>query len=414
MPSTTTPNMALTLPTVGTQLAPTWADNINSDFLLLDQHNHTPGSGVPITPAGLDISSDLTFQSHNGIGLRSLRLVTQTSPLSLPTDKTCVYTSGADLYYNDSVGNQVRITQSGAVAGTPGSIANLVSPASATYVSATPAFVFQSGASISANIDGGAHVIRENILNAKGITLTSPASLANNYSLTMFTALPASNFPVLVNSSGNLTAALLTGTELVNSITLGGNPSVPGTLNAATLSVSGVSTLTGQVNFGANLNSTTASGTLKFNSGMSAESYNLAKAAVQLNNKLMLASNTVILDGISPTAMRMISATDGTVFTIPVTPSPVGGFCILIVRGRVSAAGTINSGEGFTITPLGSGAYTITFTSTFSSIPSVCITAEVNSVYFNINTVSASSCNVQANPNVNQPFSFIAIGGRPA
>lgn len=111
----TTPNMGLTTPIVGVTTSPTWALNVNSDLSIIDQHDHSSGNGVQITPAGLNITIDLPFNDNNATTLRSSRYTSQGSPLSLVTDIGCTYVSGADLYYNDTIGNQIRLTQSGSI-----------------------------------------------------------------------------------------------------------------------------------------------------------------------------------------------------------------------------------------------------------------------------------------------------------
>src|SRR4051812_17947618 len=120
MSSTTSPNMNLLIPTVGSEPGPEYAQDVNDSLTLIDQHDHTPGHGVQINPDGMDISSDLTFNNHNLTNARSIRFSPQGSPLALAADLGCIYESGVDLYYNDGNGNQVRLTQSGSVAGTSG------------------------------------------------------------------------------------------------------------------------------------------------------------------------------------------------------------------------------------------------------------------------------------------------------
>lgn len=205
---TISPNMNLIIPAVGTTVGPDWALDINASLSLVDQHNHASGNGVPISPPGLDINEELSFQGNDAVDFRSVRFTAQLTPIALPADLGCLYVAGVDLYYNDENGNQIRITDSGGVAGTPGSIGNLTPPAAVTYVSATPAYVFQSDASTSADLDAGSITIRENIANAKGITISSPAALANDYTLTLPGALPASNKILRVDNSGNISATL--------------------------------------------------------------------------------------------------------------------------------------------------------------------------------------------------------------
>jgi hypothetical protein len=199
------PNMSLPIPVVGEDPGPDWAENLNSCFTILDQHNHAAGSGVPINPAGININADLTFNSFNLTGARSVRMIAQGSPIGLPDDLDCVYVSGVDLYYNDGNGNQVRITQSGGVAGSPGSIGSLTSPASATYVSANDTFVWQSDANTPANMDAASYILRNLTANSFGLTLAPPNAMGSNTTITLPT-LPASTKIMTLDSAGNMGA----------------------------------------------------------------------------------------------------------------------------------------------------------------------------------------------------------------
>lgn len=202
MPNTLSPNMSLILPTIGQEPGPNWAQDLNSSLSLVDQHNHASGSGVQITPAGLNINTDLTFNGNNAVNLKSTRFVSQISPLSSGLDIGCVYVSGADLYYNDTLGNQVRLTIAGAVNGTPGSIGGLVAPATVTYVPANQAYVFQSNVNTSGSLDIGPVTIRNNTASSNGITIEPPTPLTGNYTITLPGSTPASTGIMQMSATG--------------------------------------------------------------------------------------------------------------------------------------------------------------------------------------------------------------------
>lgn len=199
-----TPNMGLTLPTISQTVGPTYAVEINNDLSTLDGHNHTPGSGSQIPTSGLNINSDLSFNGVNATTLRSTRFSSQSSVLSLGTDLRCLYSVSADLYYNDGSGNNIRLTQSGGVAGSPGSISGLASPASATYSSGISTFIWQSNVNTPANLDAGSIILRNNTAGSNGLTL-SPPSLGTNYTLTL-PALPAGLSIMTLDNLGNISA----------------------------------------------------------------------------------------------------------------------------------------------------------------------------------------------------------------
>lgn len=200
------PNMNLPVPGVGLTDGPQYATDVNNCLTLVDQHDHSPGKGVQITPAGLNITSDLPININNLTLARSVRFSPQVTPLAGPSDLGCLYESGVDLYYNDGSGNQVRITQSGGVAGSPGSIANLTSPASASYVALTKTFVWQSDALTPANLDAGSLILRNIVSGSDGLTL-SPPTLVSDYTLTL-PFIPGSTKLMTLDASGVMAATV--------------------------------------------------------------------------------------------------------------------------------------------------------------------------------------------------------------
>jgi hypothetical protein len=206
--STTTTNMLLTVPGVTTEPGPEYASQINGDLNIIDAHDHSTGKGVPVTPGGININANLPFNGNNAVTLRSTRFQAQGNPLTstASSDIGCTYVAGVDLYYNDLSGNQIRLTQGGGVAGAAGSITNLVSPASAEYVSASSKFVWQSDSNIAADMDFRSAILRNSSAGSFGVTLMAP-TLANNYSLTLPTIPGSTNFMTL-DASGNMGATI--------------------------------------------------------------------------------------------------------------------------------------------------------------------------------------------------------------
>lgn len=199
-------NMGMPIPQVGVEPGPQWATDINNSLTIIDRHDHSPGSGVQVTPDGLNISKDLTFNGNNATLLRSSRYSAQGSPLAGASDLGAVYVSGVDLYYNDELGNQVRITQNGSVTGVSGSITGLVSPASASYSPGTQTFIWQSDVNQAANMDARSYILRNSTASPFGLTLEAP-TLTSDYDITL-PLLPASNSILSINTSGAITAGI--------------------------------------------------------------------------------------------------------------------------------------------------------------------------------------------------------------
>lgn len=197
-------NMNLPIPVVGVDPGPDWANNINASLTTLDLHNHTGGLGTLVPVSGLSINADLPMNFNNLIGTNSVRFSSSSFSPTFP-NIGCIYISGSNLFYNDLDGNQIAITAGGNVAGTPGSISGLTSPAGASYNSGDATFIFQSAASTAANLDCSSILMRNLISGSNAVTLEPPATIATNYTITLPT-LPTSQQVVTLDSSGNLSA----------------------------------------------------------------------------------------------------------------------------------------------------------------------------------------------------------------
>lgn len=199
-------NMSLVVPTVGVEIGPNWASDLNASLLIIDAHTHNPGSGVQITPSGININTDLGFNSNNAVALRSSRFTPQAMPIEAAADLGCLYEAGVDLYYNDGAGNQIRITQSGSVAGSSGTITGLPSgTASAAYDSGSGTFQFQQATSTGANLDVASVIIRYPgsypTPAGNAIMLEAPSSLNSLYALTL-PSLPAQTNVMTLTAEG--------------------------------------------------------------------------------------------------------------------------------------------------------------------------------------------------------------------
>lgn len=226
MSSTISPNMGLIVPGVGTEPGPTWASDLNSSLGSIDQHNHSAGQGVQITPTGININTDLSINANNLTMVKTVNFTAQLSSIpGTSPNLGCVYVAGNELYYNDEAGNVVQITNTGSVNAGAGSITGLPSgTASATYSSGSKTFIWQSSTSTAANLDAGSVILREVVPSANGVTLSSPTSLAADYTLIM-PLVPAVTSFVTLDNSGNMGSNIpvlgaLTGANLVPTQTI--------------------------------------------------------------------------------------------------------------------------------------------------------------------------------------------------
>lgn len=232
------PNMNLPIPVVGNEPGPTYAEDVNNSLTLVDSHDHSPGSGVQITPNGLNINTDLTFSNNFATNVAGVTFQAQTST---PANFT-IHSEGVDLYYVDGNGNNIQITSAGGVVGTPGSITGLVSPASATYIPGNQTFVWQSNIGIAANMDAGSLLLRNLSPNSTfALTLSPPAALSSNYTITLPT-LPASSKILTISNAGAVSAV----TDVDNStiVISSNNLQVPsGGITATQLATDSVTTV---------------------------------------------------------------------------------------------------------------------------------------------------------------------------
>lgn len=212
----TTPNIGLTqpVPGVGGTPGPQWASEINSDLELLDEHDHAPGRGVAVTPAGLNINADLEFNTHDAASIRGAKFVTQVSDLA--TFST-VFVKNGELTFIDGVGNVVALTAAGSVAGATGSISGLVSPASAVYSPVSKSFTWSFDSSKPARM-ANADIIMYPYDGVTAfvntITLKVPTAIAAAYSLTLPAAVPTNPNVLSMSGAGALSTGMADGTAV--------------------------------------------------------------------------------------------------------------------------------------------------------------------------------------------------------
>lgn len=346
--------MLLRIPAVGDEAGPDYALDVNFDLAsILDSHDHTPGRGVQITPAALNINTALPINNNFITNIAGLTLMAQSSTPAINT----IYESGVDLFFVDGIGNNIRLTQSGGVAGTPGSIGGLAPPASVTYSSGSQTFVFQSGIGIAANLDGGSLLMRNLSPNSTfALTLSPPSSLANDYTITMPLPPGAPSF-LAMDSSGTITAA----------------PTILGALTTSNLSpTAGI------------LGTQIAAATI--NGSNLVSNIDLAGNLVTENGKAVVIANTNAASSLA------------------------------IIRCAFNSSGGLVSGEGASAVLGSPGAYAISFSTAFADVPMIQITPAAFAVVGFTTSVASSSVLIQfvnlASTPTSVGFNFLAIGQR--
>lgn len=120
----TSPNMNIDLPIVQVTIGPQWASDLNEAIgTTIDAHDHSPGKGVPITPAGIAINSDLSFNNNRAIAVAQTIFQEQDAAPTGNPNAGSVYVVNGDLYYTNGAGVPVQITV-GPVVNAAGSAGN--------------------------------------------------------------------------------------------------------------------------------------------------------------------------------------------------------------------------------------------------------------------------------------------------
>jgi hypothetical protein len=227
MASTISPNMNLIVPTVGSEPGPNYALDINSSLTLIDQHDHSPGRGVQITPAGININSNLSFNDNALLNLNYESFIAQASvPTTvLQAISVAPVSSINELFYTDSNGNSTQITKNGSVNAIASSIPG------ESYVAGT--FIWTQAQSslptTPANFDIGSITIRPNVaMTTNGVVLGPPSGISSQYGINL-PLLPVGTPAFLtIDTSGNIssspsTVAGITGANIAAATITGSN-----------------------------------------------------------------------------------------------------------------------------------------------------------------------------------------------
>ena len=122
-----TANMNLELPTVSITAGPTWAEDLNAAFDLVDVHDHSSGKGVKITPAGIDINANLDVQNYIFYNFKASRYEEQSATLTGASYVNSIYSVLGNLYFTNGAGTAIQITSGSSIAAVAGSAVSVES-----------------------------------------------------------------------------------------------------------------------------------------------------------------------------------------------------------------------------------------------------------------------------------------------
>ncbi len=195
--------MNLPIPGVGTEAGPNYAQDVNASLTLIDQHDHSLGSGVQITPAGLNINAALTLNNNNLTAVASVVFVNQSA---IATSQAIYVKPGTltnDLWYNNSAGVPVQLTSGNAVNAT---IANLPGE---SFDGTTFIWKQGDGSTTPANFDIGSITIRPNVAaTTYGVVIQPPSAISSEYDF-ILPILPAAKSFMSIDQNGTVLAGPL-------------------------------------------------------------------------------------------------------------------------------------------------------------------------------------------------------------
>lgn len=205
----TLPNMGIELPVIGGD-AGVWDDKLNAALMLTDSHDHTPGKGVRIRTAALEIDGDLSFGGHGATALGKVALST-IAPLTTGARTFFVSSADNELYFRSSAGTNIKVTSGGTlnlslVGGILGDYA--AAGAEVAYDAANERYTFkQHGVTKPwARLASGPVRIHEHgTTESVFVELAVAAALAAPYTLTLPAALPATHAIAQVAPDGTVT-----------------------------------------------------------------------------------------------------------------------------------------------------------------------------------------------------------------
>lgn len=104
-----TVNMNLALPTPGGDDG-VWDTELNAALTVIDAHDHTPGKGLLIPTAGLNLNTDVPFNNNKATELKAAQFQDAgTAPTGI-SNANQVQTASGDLWFTNGSGVAVQIT----------------------------------------------------------------------------------------------------------------------------------------------------------------------------------------------------------------------------------------------------------------------------------------------------------------
>lgn len=117
--------MNLDLPTPTVTIGPDWAEQLNTVFEVVDEHDHTSGKGKQIPTSGININANLSFEGYKPYNLLSVQLNSNSSSLSGASHANSVFVQSNNLWFTNGSGTAIQLTSGGSIVSTPSSVETL-------------------------------------------------------------------------------------------------------------------------------------------------------------------------------------------------------------------------------------------------------------------------------------------------
>ena len=353
---------ALAKPGVGTTAGPQWATDLNTSIDAVDDHDHSTNKGIRITPAAVNINSDLEFNQNSASELKNIIF---DSSVTAATTSYSLYQASGNLYWRNGSGSAVQVTIGTAVNSGAGSISGMTgTDAGASYADGSKTFNFFTD---SGNGDYGkmAHAdlllfkyTNDNTGDTDYVTIAANSGVSGS-SGTIYvpsengtfltTATSYAGAIAIATSSGNSNIDLTphgTGEVNISKVDINGGTlaafTIDGNWTAASQTCANLGTVTtGAFTAITNLGNVTTTGTIGLGGKLTAGSSEIEGTNFDINGGTLAAFT---IDG-NWTAASQTCANLGTVTTADINGGTIDGATITVGSGKTLdvSAGTLTT-----------------------------------------------------------------------
>ena len=215
MPGVTLPNMSIVTPLVAGDSG-AWGGELNTALTLIDAHDHSPGKGVQVPIAGLNINNDFTLHGQWALINAAATQMSQVPPSRVSSFTNALWVSDGtggttlgELYWRTTGGVNVKLTAGNSINTTlvGGIVGDYTSVgAQVSYDNANLRYLFKEASATgwARLASGEVRIFPTSGVGAIFVGQACPGGIGSSYTMTWPTALPGSTLGVQVASSGQI------------------------------------------------------------------------------------------------------------------------------------------------------------------------------------------------------------------